>query len=175
VQAQQWLGIGPPGAAAAALVDWAHARGLSLIELEALHLAACETEHCTADELTRATALAAEVDPVIGGVILAHLAVIAAGGAPSDASEPEIRMLSDLGLWLPLPYTGVLSAREREVSLFAALGYSSRTIASRLYLSVRTVETHLAHAYAKLGVDDRDGLRRWYSQRREAERQQHRG
>ena len=37
-----------------------------------------------------------------------------------------------------------LTAREREVALLAAGGRSSREIADVLYLSTRTVETHLA-------------------------------
>ena len=41
---------------------------------------------------------------------------------------------------------------EREVALMAASGLSSRTIAAKLQLSVRTVSNHLAHVYAKFGV-----------------------
>jgi DNA-binding CsgD family transcriptional regulator len=35
---------------------------------------------------------------------------------------------------------------------------ASKDIAERLYLSVRTVNNHLQHAYAKLGVSSRAGL-----------------
>jgi DNA-binding CsgD family transcriptional regulator len=100
-------------------------------------------------------------------VILDHIEKIVAGVPATDVDEPELRLLAELGLWLPLPVTGGLSAREREVALFASLGYSSRFIAERLHLSVRTVDTHLGHVYAKLGVDDRDGLRRWFMTDRE--------
>jgi len=51
-----------------------------------------------------------------------------------------------------------LSGREREIVLLAAGGMASRDIAGRLYLSVRTVNNHLQHAYAKLGVSSRAGL-----------------
>jgi DNA-binding CsgD family transcriptional regulator/tetratricopeptide (TPR) repeat protein len=51
-----------------------------------------------------------------------------------------------------------LSGREREIVLLAATGMASRDIAERLYLSVRTVNNHLQHAYAKLGVTSRAGL-----------------
>jgi DNA-binding CsgD family transcriptional regulator len=54
--------------------------------------------------------------------------------------------------------TSALSAREREIALLAASGLSSKTIASCLNLSVRTVSNHLAHAYAKLGITRRTEL-----------------
>ncbi|HKE74275.1 MAG TPA: LuxR C-terminal-related transcriptional regulator, partial [Acidimicrobiales bacterium] len=51
-----------------------------------------------------------------------------------------------------------LTAREREVAVLAASGATSRTIAERLYLSVRTVDNHLGRAYDKLGVTSRAEL-----------------
>jgi DNA-binding CsgD family transcriptional regulator len=51
-----------------------------------------------------------------------------------------------------------LSGREREVVLLAATGMASKDIAERLFLSVRTVNNHLQHAYAKLGVTSRASL-----------------
>ena len=51
-----------------------------------------------------------------------------------------------------------LSGREREVAMLAATGMASQDIAERLYLSVRTVNNHLQHAYTKLGVSSRAGL-----------------
>jgi DNA-binding CsgD family transcriptional regulator len=48
-----------------------------------------------------------------------------------------------------------LTRREREIALMAASGLSSRTIAVKLQLSVRTVSNHLAHVYAKFGVGSR--------------------
>lgn len=51
-----------------------------------------------------------------------------------------------------------LSRREREVAALAAKGWSNRHIAGVLVVSTRTVEGHLARAFAKLGVGHRDEL-----------------
>lgn len=48
-----------------------------------------------------------------------------------------------------------LTEREEQVLQLLAQGLSNKEIAARLYLSVRTVEGHLAHAYAKLDVHSR--------------------
>ena len=53
-----------------------------------------------------------------------------------------------------------LTRREREVASMAAAGASSREIAAKLVLSVRTVDNHLQNAYSKLGVTSRDELAR---------------
>ena len=51
-----------------------------------------------------------------------------------------------------------LSAREVEVADLVAAGLSNRAIATRLFLSVRTVEGHVLRASAKLGVASRESL-----------------
>jgi DNA-binding CsgD family transcriptional regulator len=51
-----------------------------------------------------------------------------------------------------------LTPREREVATLAAAQTSSRDIAARLGLSIRTVDNYLGRAYAKLGVTSRAEL-----------------
>lgn len=52
------------------------------------------------------------------------------------------------------PYE-ILSTRELEVLHLLCQGRSDKEIAQTLYLSVRTVNSHLSHIYAKLGVGTR--------------------
>jgi ATP/maltotriose-dependent transcriptional regulator MalT len=54
----------------------------------------------------------------------------------------------------PLPLTG----REREIVTLAAAGLSNQDIATRLFVSVRTVEGHLGRAFTKLGITSRHAL-----------------
>jgi DNA-binding CsgD family transcriptional regulator len=49
-----------------------------------------------------------------------------------------------------------LTHRERQVASLAAEGLSNREIAQRLVVTVKTVEWHLGHVYAKLGGSRRD-------------------
>ena len=53
---------------------------------------------------------------------------------------------------------GVLTLREREVAILAAEGLGNKEIGAALSISWRTVSTHLAAVYGKLGVDSRAGL-----------------
>jgi DNA-binding CsgD family transcriptional regulator len=51
-----------------------------------------------------------------------------------------------------------LSRREHEVALLASRGETAAKIAERLVISQRTVETHLASVYVKLGVGSKAEL-----------------
>ena len=51
-----------------------------------------------------------------------------------------------------------LTRREREVAVLAASGITSKDIADRLFVSVRTVDNHLGRVYDKLGVASRAEL-----------------
>jgi DNA-binding CsgD family transcriptional regulator len=54
-----------------------------------------------------------------------------------------------------------LTAREVEIAVLVARGLSNRAIADELVLSVRTVETHVANATSKLGLNSRAQLAAW--------------
>ena len=73
----------------------------------------------------------------------------AGGAAPAPAEEP-----TDPGLDL-------LSAREREVMQLLARGYTYREIGSRLFISVKTVESHASNVLRKLQLSNRNELTRW--------------
>ena len=74
------------------------------------------------------------------------------GPAPSYARAAPVRAgaLS--------PALESLTPAERQVADLAAAGHSNREIAQRLYVTRRTVETHLTHVFAKLGISGRSEL-----------------
>ena len=55
---------------------------------------------------------------------------------------------------------GELTPSERRVAELAARGLTNKEIAQALFVSVHTVEVHLSHSYAKLGVRSRSQLAR---------------
>ena len=61
----------------------------------------------------------------------------------------------------PGPRTAVLRPREADVLRQIAWGYTNREIASRLNLSVKTIENHKANAMRKLGITRRSEIVRY--------------
>ena len=56
---------------------------------------------------------------------------------------------------------GPLTRRELEIARLIADGMTTREIASKLFISERTVETHVTNMLNKLGLDSRIQLTRW--------------
>jgi non-specific serine/threonine protein kinase len=59
-----------------------------------------------------------------------------------------------------------LTRREKEIAGLVADGLGNREIAERLYLSKRTVDSHLEHIFAKLGFSSRTQLANWILERK---------
>jgi DNA-binding CsgD family transcriptional regulator len=156
-------GVAPRILRLAATVEGAHAEGVAAyaialadrdaagLDAAAVRFEAMGTRLLAAE--ASAEAARAHGDAGRSGSRLTSLArarVLAAGC--EGARTPALR---DLGAH---PGLGTLTAREREAVELASRGLTNREIASRLFLSVRTVHTHLQRAYAKLGVNDRERL-----------------
>jgi len=60
----------------------------------------------------------------------------------------------------------LLTARERDVLRLIARGYTYREVAGELFLSVKTVETHVSSVLRKLQLSNRRELARWATDRR---------
>lgn len=58
-----------------------------------------------------------------------------------------------------------LTPREREVLQHVARGYTYKEIGERLYISVKTVETHVSAVLRKLQLANRHQLSRWAGER----------
>ncbi|HLS26812.1 MAG TPA: response regulator transcription factor [Beutenbergiaceae bacterium] len=59
-----------------------------------------------------------------------------------------------------------LSAREQEVMRLIARGYTYREVGSELFISIKTVETHVSAVLRKLQLSSRHELTHWAAQRR---------
>ena len=83
------------------------------------------------------------------GSLLSETEVIALIAETMTADEPQLAQLDPL------------SRREAEIALLVAQGLSNPEIGSRLFISTRTVETHVQNAFAKLGFKSRSQLASW--------------
>jgi DNA-binding NarL/FixJ family response regulator len=59
-----------------------------------------------------------------------------------------------------------LTEREREVMRLIARGYAYKEVAKELFISIKTVETHMSSVLRKLQLSSRHELSRWASDRR---------
>ena len=64
------------------------------------------------------------------------------------------------------PELDLLTPRERDVLRLLARGYAYKEIASELFISVKTVETHVSSVLRKTQLSNRYELSRWASDRR---------
>ncbi len=93
--------------------------------------------------------------PLLAGMELAHRC----GAAPlADRAHRELRATGARPRRLVLSGVDALTAQEQRVAEMAADGLSNPEIAQALFVTRRTIETHLGHVYAKLGIESRHDL-----------------
>ena len=108
------------------------------------------TKTITGPELVQAIARVAEDDAVFSPR-LAGFVLDAFAGQELPAVDPELDRLSN---------------REREVMRLIARGYAYKEVAKELFISVKTVETHVSAVLRKLQLSSRYELTRWAADRR---------
>jgi DNA-binding NarL/FixJ family response regulator len=109
------------------------------------------TKTISADELTAAVRRVADGD-VVFSPRLAGFVLDAFRDAPVPPSvDPDLDQLTP---------------REREVLRLLARGYAYKEVASELYISIKTVETHASNVLRKLQLSSRHQLTRWAADRR---------
>jgi DNA-binding NarL/FixJ family response regulator len=82
---------------------------------------------------------------------LAGFVLDAFSSVPVGQIDPEFDLLTD---------------REREVLRLIARGYTYRETGEELYISIKTVETHVSNVLRKLQLSNRNELARWAAERR---------
>src|SRR5262249_22485204 len=112
----------------------------------------------------RALAAAGQRDAAVAELTSAVTQLSGCGATKeTDAAARELRRLGQRTSRRPRPQrTGAggatLSSREREVAGLVAAGKTNKDIAAALYLSEKTIESHLARIYNKLDVHSRAAL-----------------
>jgi len=99
---------------------------------------------CTTDEIVNTIRQAAGGDTTVSAGVAAAMLAQAKG---LTRAEPAPAM--------PATEEAIISKREEEVLQLIAEGASTTEVASRLYISVKTVKNHLASIYQKLDSRDR--------------------
>ena len=158
--------VGTPGALAAALRAEAlvapRAERVALLEraVTATEESEAQLEHCRAlvdlgAALRRSGRRSAAREPLRRALDLA-----ARCGAVRLArrADEELRATGAKPRRAALTGPEALTGAEHRVAVLAAEGRTNRQIAQALFVSRRTVETHLAHAFQKLGISGRDQL-----------------
>ena len=107
-----------------------------------------------ADAIRRVAAGDAVFSHRLAGFVLDAFAAAGTAG-PADAVKPSFD-----------PELDQLTAREREVLRLIAQGYTYKEIARELYISVKTVESHVSSVLRKLQLSTRHQLTRWAAERR---------
>jgi DNA-binding NarL/FixJ family response regulator len=108
------------------------------------------TKTISGPELTKAIGRVAEGDAVFSPR-LAGFVLDAFSAADAPSIDPELDQLTQ---------------REREVLRLIARGYAYKEIAKELFISVKTVETHVSSVLRKLQLSNRHELSRWAAARR---------
>jgi DNA-binding NarL/FixJ family response regulator len=109
------------------------------------------TKNITGDELIAALRRVADGDAVFSPRLAGF--VLDAFAGQIDVAQVD----EDLDL---------LTEREREVMRLIARGYAYKEVGSELFISVKTVETHVSNVLRKLQLSSRHELTRWASERR---------
>lgn len=110
------------------------------------------TKTISPDDLLRALERVAAGDAVFSPR-LAGFVLDAFGAAAGEVAEVDEEL-------------DKLSAREREVMRLIARGYAYKEVAKRLFISVKTVETHVSSVLRKLQLSNRHELTSWALARR---------
>jgi len=110
------------------------------------------TKTINATDLTRAIQRVADGDAVFSPR-LAGFVLDAFGAAAGEIAEVDEEL-------------DRLSAREREVMRLIARGYQYKEVAKELFISVKTVETHVSSVLRKLQLSSRHELTAWAMGRR---------
>jgi DNA-binding NarL/FixJ family response regulator len=108
-----------------------------------------------ADAIRRVAAGDAVFSHRLAGFVLDAFAESAGSAGLADGAKPSFD-----------PELDQLTSREREVLRLIAQGYTYKEIARELFISVKTVESHVSSVLRKLQLSTRHQLTRWAAERR---------
>ena len=164
-RAQQWGAASGIGVAlrAAALVDGGATTIDRLREAaDTLHRSPAKLEYARAltdlgAALRRANRRAEARTALLDALTLARTC---SAGALVERAHVELLAAGGRAIRVATGGPQCLTVSERRVAELAAQGHSNPRIAQALFITRKTVETHLGHAYAKLGISSRMELGR---------------